>query len=86
MRVTVLGKRWQLKYCTNLGDARGKCDPPDSANKTIRILAGQQPQLELDTLIHELIHAGDWHRDEECVTQLATDIAAALWKLGYRKV
>lgn len=85
MRVTVNGKRWLVRFVPRLANC-GDCDPPDAKGKTIRIQAGMQPQLELDTVIHELMHAGNWSLSEEHVNQVATDIAAALWKLGYRKV
>jgi len=40
---------------------------------------------ELDTLIHEMLHAcGQW-ADESWVAQTAEDISKALWQLGYRK-
>jgi len=40
---------------------------------------------ELDTLIHEMLHACGPFADESWVAQTAEDIAKALWQLGYRK-
>lgn len=63
----------------------GACDHPEKPAKRIRIVRGQEPREELDTIIHECLHATDWHKDEAWVTEVSTDIAAVLWKLGWRK-
>jgi len=88
MKVKVRGKFWNLVF-TAKGlpeNTRGLCDPPTAKNKTIRIEPGQTPLLELDTIIHELIHAGLWDLDEEAVEELATDITVILDRLGYRRI
>lgn len=89
MRIKLLGKHYDLRFVARLGPKSqpfaGDCSHPDAPAKRIRIVRGQEPREELDTVIHECLHAVDWHRDEEWVHQVATDIAAVLWKLGYRK-
>lgn len=85
MRVTILGKRWLLKRVVTLGDADGSCDPPDQKNKAIKILNSLRGKDELETYIHESLHAAGWHLSEEYVEQYANDLANLLWRLGYRK-
>jgi hypothetical protein len=41
--------------------------------------------IELDTTIHEMLHACAPFGDEVWVNNSASDIAKALWDLGYRK-
>jgi hypothetical protein len=91
MYVTILGKRYQIRWVTYLGKAKrdhyvaGKCDDPTQQKKAIRIKKGQEPKTELDATIHEILHAADWHKSEEWVEQVAVDLAEILWRLGYRK-
>jgi len=89
--VTIRRKRWLLRFVSNLGrDAAGHrlwgdCDPPNKRGKTIRILRGLNPHDELDTLIHEALHAGSWDLSEDSVNELARDIARLLWRVGWRR-
>ena len=54
--------------------------------KLIAVAKDAVGERELDINIHEMLHACSWNfADEEWVAQTATDIAAALWKLGYHK-
>ena len=69
-------------HCTRQG---WRANAPVAPGKFIRIRRGQKPLDELDTIIHECLHATDWHKDESWVTEVSADIAAVLWKLGYRK-
>ena len=84
MQVTIRGKRWSLVF-TRLKKAYGTCDAKSVPNKKIRISNKLHNVRQLDTIIHELMHAGMWDIDEECVHEMATDIARVLWKLGYRR-
>lgn len=88
MILTILGKRWDLRFVNRVG-VRGKgggdCDPPDVPNKKIRIARGQTEKGELEAVIHECLHAAYWHHEEEHVEQLGVDLANALWRLGWRK-
>jgi hypothetical protein len=82
--ITILGKRWRLRFCRIKDD--GECDAPEKKGKEIRINSRLRGQEKLETLIHELLHAGNWfHRSEEAVTQEARDMARVLWKLNYRE-
>ena len=83
MHVVVMGHRWELKF-THLKKNRGECDSPAIKDKQIRIDAGLEGETKLEVIVHELLHAGGWHRDEEYVDAEARDIARILWRLGYR--
>lgn len=75
-----------LRTTKGLGPGdKGSCDAPSLPNKTIRVRPSLKGRVELDTHIHEMLHACLWDLDEEAVCESAEDIARALWRLGYRK-
>ena len=86
MRVKILGKTWHLETQSRRmpADHDGFCDAPNLPSKTIRIRSGLGEKRQLEVVLHELLHAADWHKDETWVEQVAEDVAAILWKLGYR--
>ena len=63
--------------------AVGLCDWD---NKEILIDERQTARNKLDTIVHEHLHRmhPDW--SEKQVAKEATDLASALWKMGYRMV
>lgn len=90
MHITILGKRWRFRWGRHRDihprrKFRGVCDPPDKKHKEIVVATDQSELSKLDTLIHEMLHAADWHKDEEWIETVGTDIARALWRLGYRR-
>lgn len=92
MRIKICGRYYTLSFCriTSIAEDgkphRGDCDGPHIKNKQIRINKNLRDIALLDTLIHEMLHAADWQRDEEWIEETAEDIARILTKLGYRKV
>lgn len=66
-------------------ELRGLCIRDDT-RREILILEGQRGQKELDTTIHEMLHACQWDLSEEAVEEIACDMAAALWRGGWRRV
>ncbi len=84
MRVRIRGKHWDFRFVSRLS-TKADCDHPETNGKKIRVRKGLEPQMELDSTIHELLHAGHWDLAEEAVNEMATDIAKVLWDLGYRK-
>ena len=81
MRMRLRGRYWTLhRGNPGLGND-GLCDP---ATKTITVRSTLRGELELDTLIHEMLHACHWDLDESAIEETATDIARALWRIGYR--
>jgi hypothetical protein len=93
-RVKILGKYWRMVF-QSLGRHRhegekvhGLCDPVVVPKKTILIDSRLSGQLRLESIIHEIIHAGDqcavgFVHSEDYVTHLAHDIARILTQLGY---
>jgi hypothetical protein len=84
MRVKVGNKYWNLLFTELDEETGGECDSPDTNGKQIRIATDLKKQDELEVIIHELLHAADWSKDEEWVEVIADDIARILWKLGWR--
>ena len=80
--MSIRGHRWKLKWVSNLGDAAGTCDYDQ---KVIRIARGQEPGAELDTLIHEILHAAVADLEESAVAEAASAVARTLIKLGFYK-
>lgn len=94
MRLKILGRWWRLRFVNKLPtrgprnpDERviGECDPPTVKNKEIRVLAKASEKEQLESLIHEMLHAAGWHIDEDFVARFAEDVARSLWRLGYRR-
>lgn len=93
IRSVVIGnKRWKfvrrpIKAKSESGHpVFGLCDPPDAPNKTITVEKRLRGKLEMDTTIHEVVHAALWEvLAEEFVERMATDITNVLWRMGYRK-
>jgi hypothetical protein len=88
MRIKILNKFWDLVFVPQLYSQEGmktlgQCDPPDTPNKKIKVLKSLKGQERLEVLIHEMLHAADWYKDESWIEQIAHDIAHALHKLGY---
>lgn len=84
MRVKILGKLWRLRFAPNMVENRGDCDAHDAAAKEIRISSALRGEERLEVLVHEMLHAANWHLDEEFVEAFAVDVARVLWRLGYR--
>ena len=91
--VAIRRRGWAVEYVDDVREAScamgyhedheldGKCFPQE---RLILVDSEIQGRALLETEIHELIHARepDWH--ENRVTPLAREIAAALWRLGWR--
>jgi len=83
--IVIRGRRYRLRYKRLPPDEFGRCDAPDQPDKCIHIRKGLRGKQELDTLIHEMLHAALWDLDETAINDTAHDIALALWRIGYRK-
>ena len=90
MHVKLLGKRWRIerpRSITRDGEPQhGECDPPTVPGKSIRVADYLSDRVELETYLHEALHACDWTKDEEWVEATAHDLSVMLWRLGYRRV
>jgi len=85
IRVKIMGKIWCLRRLPQLKKLDGWCDDPHAKNKQIAVWSRLRGLRELDTIIHECIHAGFSDLKEDSVDQFASDLARILWRLGYRK-
>jgi hypothetical protein len=81
-----MGNEYSLVFTDSLenGD-RGDCDPPGTSKAKIRIRKGLSQAETLEVIIHELLHAANWHMSEEWVTETAQDISKVLTRLGYKR-
>jgi hypothetical protein len=85
MRVTILGKRWNLRFAA-LKHNWGDCDPPEAAGKEIRIAHGHEDDRDLlNTCLHECLHCAFPDTKEETINQLANDLERILWRLGWKR-
>lgn len=87
MRITLDGRRWTLRVVAHLGTADDPvCGDCDHTARQIRIVRGQSARDELDTYIHEAIHAQlPWLREWQ-VHRMASELAVLLHdQLGYRR-
>lgn len=86
MRVTLLGKRWNLVFpkIPASEQAHGYCEPPDRKRKRLAVDKRLVGQHRLEIILHEMLHAVFWYLEEEIVAQMAKDMAKVLWDLGYR--
>ena len=86
MRVKLCGRHYNVRR-VRLKNDWGQCDPPTVAGKEIRLDIGMSEHRELDTIIHEGLHACGWDvLDEAWVERAAHDLAKLVLKLGYRRV
>lgn len=85
IHVTILGKRWRLRFTRLAKGTDGECDHPSTPGKEIRVRKGMSEQDTLETIVHECLHAADWHRSEPWVEEVGRDVARLLWRLGYRR-
>lgn len=92
-RLTILGKQWRFsrrRLKTHFGFVTGTGpDAPasshDMTNREIVVDSTLRGESELRFILHEFLHAADWHKSEEWVDQVSNDAARFLTRLGYRK-
>lgn len=74
---------YEVRFClSKKSDHYGFCE---KHKRLIQIQKGLSDKLEMDTLIHEALHACDWSKSEQNVNQTATDIANMLYQRSYRR-
>lgn len=81
MRAKIRGKYWKILRDRLPPDKDGLCVRD---KRLITVRPSLRGERELDVLIHEMLHACMWDLDEEAVTEMASDIAHVLWRIGYR--
>ena len=85
MRVRIGGKYWLLRFSGNLKDYGSMVDPGHADGRIIRIGTWQSEEEQLDSIIHEALHASLPLLDEAAVHATANDLSRLLWRLGYRR-
>lgn len=80
---TFRSKRWNIiESPSELG---GECGAPHIKGREMIIPINGDSKNDLDTIIHESLHACLWDLGEESVQESAEDIARIIWRLGWRK-
>lgn len=82
MKFKLRGEDWSVKWCGRLRKLWGYCDHEENFIKVSKKATGV---TKLDTIIHEALHGAFPDIKEEAVNEVGSDIAALLWKLGYRE-
>lgn len=87
MRVKIDGVVFDFRYVLRVdkNNAWGHIDPPQFKKRRILIKEGLEPVDELNTIIHEFLHAIDWNKDEQWVDERSLELAKLLLRLGYEK-
>ena len=80
---TFRNKRWKILDAPP--DTGGECQAPWMSRRMMNIPAHGEALKDLDTIIHESLHACLWDLDEEAISESAADVARLLWRLGWRK-
>jgi len=85
--ITVDGKRYRFLWGKCGRGHMGHCDPPTKRGKEIRLPVSlkRYPHVLLTNLLHELLHAADWTKDEEWVELTAADLARTLTAFGFKR-
>lgn len=84
--VVLRGKKYKIQKTGKVGeDLWGYCTDPNFTNRLIKIHKLLENSEELETIIHEMLHACFWDLDEEVINEVGKDMSQALWKMGYRK-
>jgi hypothetical protein len=77
--------RYRLYEAGESEECLGICEAPTTPKKCIVAPLDGDSIADLDTLIHEAMHACLWDLSEDAVDSSATDIARFLWRCGWRK-
>lgn len=85
--ITIGGKRYKFVWKNCGKDNVGHCDDPSTPGKEIRLRPSlkKYPYALLKILLHELLHASDFTKDERWVDKTANDMARTLIKFGYTR-
>ena len=93
LRVKVMGKLWNLLFVPeskipkiNGEPNTGLTDSPGTKDKSMRVATELEGEERFEIILHELMHAGNWHLDEEFVREFCEDAARIFWRLGYRQM
>ena len=81
---TFRGNKFEIDYGSTFD---GLCENPKGEKKPqIRVSCEPFTKKELETLIHEALHACVFAKSEDVVEETARDLFRFLWRLGYRRL
>lgn len=79
LTVTIMGRRWKMRFTRLRGSKHGWCEQPSKPSKQILINTERRSRRRvIEDIIHESLHAADWDKCEEWVECVAHDIARIL--------
>lgn len=55
-------------------------------DRHLTVMVKPGTKRELETFIHESLHAENWAKTEKVVERVGKEIADFLWRLGYRRI
>ena len=81
---TLNGRRYKIEFWP---DTDGIIDlyAINENDRAISIFAKPKTKAELITILHECLHAENWHTTEATVDRVSKEISSLLWRLGYRR-
>ncbi len=68
------------------GRTDGTTDQYKLNQRVMLIMVDPGTKNELETFIHESLHAENWAKTEKVVERVGREIADFLWRLGYRRI
>jgi hypothetical protein len=77
------GKTWKIRHSVKAPAGYLGCCTYKS--RTLHIPYDGESLADLDTIIHEALHAAMPYLDEPTINASATEVAKLLWKLGWRQ-
>jgi hypothetical protein len=86
---TLAGVRYRIRFVRSSEipfDRFADCSSPESSKREIRVRQVLRGKARMETVIHEALHAQTWDRTEADVARSARELAALLWRCGYREV
>jgi len=83
---TFRGKSWKIKNTHGRAKYAGDCDPPVTKDKVMHLKMHSWTRDDLDTILHECLHACFWDLSEDAVTEYADATSKLLFRLGWRNV
>lgn len=86
---TLAGVRYRIRFVRSAEipfDRFADCSSPESSKREIRVRQVLRGKARMETVIHEALHAQTWTRTEADVARSARELAALLWRCGYREV
>lgn len=85
--VELNGVKWKLLFTNRMYHKDdGACADPTNVlkDRKIRVRKSLEGKRKLIVLLHELLHAADWSKDESWVEKIAEDIGQIVWDSGFR--